>query len=93
MSKFGWSLPPGCTTLPGEELDAQQAEAMVERLYETVAPLRPEAPTPLYEQLEDEVVTALEKIITEVYAEGRTDALADEAMAREAEEETSRGRS
>ena len=33
MSKFGWSLPAGCTTLPGEEPDHPTVE-LAERLAE-----------------------------------------------------------
>jgi hypothetical protein len=84
MSKFGWSLPPGVATLPGESADEQAAEALVEELYEAVAPLRTFYTEPgIADETEDGVVTALEKIVSDAYTKGRADALADEAIAAE----------
>lgn len=86
MSKFGWSYPPGCTEsmLPGNSKEEQEAEAMVESLYEAISPLRQfYAEVGAAEMEEDNVVAALEIIVGKAYAEGKADALADESSARE----------
>lgn len=84
MSKFGWSLPPGCLTLPGESREEQEAEALVEALYEAISPLRPHyAEVGAAEITEDAVVATLEQIVKDAYTRGRTDAAADHAMAME----------
>jgi hypothetical protein len=83
-TNFGWSLPPGCLALPGESPEEQAAEAMIEALYETIAPLRKFYADPAAaESTEDAVVNALEKIVTAAYTVGRTSGMSDMGHASE----------
>jgi hypothetical protein len=92
MSKFGWSYPPGVTEamLPGNSPAEQEQEAMIESLYEAIAPLRKfytdaddADVADATESAEDEVVTALEQLMGEAYAKGHSDAHGDEVLIHE----------
>jgi hypothetical protein len=77
-SKFGWSLPPGCTTLPGEGADEQMAEAQADAVYSALE-LAGYAP----DDKADRACALLMKLLGEAYGAGYKDGMADEAMAQE----------
>lgn len=86
MSKFGYSYPPGVSEkdLPGNSPEEQEHEAMIESLYEAIAPLR----SGHTDDGEDQVVLALEKIVSAAYLKGYENGRGDEAMAQEAKQDS-----
>jgi len=71
---FGWSLPPGCTTLPGESAEEQRTESLYDKVYEILYPYLAEPP--------DGLVEAIKNLVSEGYSEGYASGMADEQYAQ-----------
>jgi hypothetical protein len=80
--KFGWSLPPGVTTLPGESADEQAAEALADAIVIALVESKLiEADATSVEI--DRAIELLMELVDKAYGDGYRAGQADEAMARE----------
>lgn len=88
MRKFGWDLPPGVTTsmLPGNTPEDAIAEAQADAIYEALTKCGYYDVTALDDASDakaDKAVEVFSKLLSDAYAAGRVDGMADEAMAAE----------